>query len=160
KGHFCYYHSKTHSIGSEPDLKFGPLQLPPPEDAAAIQLSVARINNAVINNLLDLKKAAILLNGLKLAARFIDRYQRFDAEDTVRSAEQVASGDELAPASCICSEDDDCGTCRHARLCPRAFNQRDIQGAVESNNGEPVPVSVSAPCGPLVPGPGREASLA
>ena len=72
---FCYYHSKAHSVGAEPHLKYGPLQLPTPEDAASIQLSVARINDAVINGRIDLKKAASLINAIKVAAQFIDRKQ-------------------------------------------------------------------------------------
>src|SRR5579863_5613481 len=86
-GRFCYYHSKINSVGAEPHLRFGPLQLPAPEDPAAIQLSVARINDAVINSRLDLRKAAVLLNGLRIAARFIDRKQFFFAAETVQSAE-------------------------------------------------------------------------
>ncbi len=46
-GQFCYYHSKMHTIGAEPNLRFGTLQLPTPEDPAAIQLSVARISDAI-----------------------------------------------------------------------------------------------------------------
>ena len=66
RGHsFCYFHAKVHSLGAEPNTKFGNLQLPPPEDPAAIQLSVARIADAVINGRLDLKKANNLLYGLR-----------------------------------------------------------------------------------------------
>ena len=50
---FCYYHSKVHTVGAEPHLKYGPSQLPAPEDSAAIQLSVARINDAIINDRID-----------------------------------------------------------------------------------------------------------
>ena len=39
-GNFCYYHSKTHIIGADPNEKFGALQLPTPEDASAVQLSL------------------------------------------------------------------------------------------------------------------------
>ncbi len=94
---FCYYHSKVHTIGAEPNLKYGPLQLPSPEDRAAIQLSVARINDAVINSRIDLKKAASLYEGLKIAARFIDPKKYFHEAETVQSAEQCSDGDELAP---------------------------------------------------------------
>jgi hypothetical protein len=100
-GRFCYDHSKINSVGEKPHLRFGPLQLPAPEDPAAIQLSVARINDAVINNRLDLRKAATLLNGLRIAARFIDRKQFFDAAETVQSAEQALDGSELCPAASI-----------------------------------------------------------
>ena len=118
-GHFCYYHSKVHSIGAEPNAKFANLQLPPPEDPAAIQLSVARIADAVINGRLDLKKAASLLSGLKIAAQFIDRKKFFFAPDAVQSAEQDSQGNELAPDQYVCKEKDDCNDCPYSDDCPR-----------------------------------------
>ena len=71
--HFCYYHSKVHTIGAEPNAKFGSLQLPAPENPAAIQLSVACISDAIINGRIDQKKAASLLYALQIAAPFINR---------------------------------------------------------------------------------------
>ena len=29
--YFCYYHDKIHNVGAEPNLKYGPLQLPAPK---------------------------------------------------------------------------------------------------------------------------------
>ncbi|MGD0345608.1 MAG: hypothetical protein ABSA85_02565 [Terracidiphilus sp.] len=107
RGHqFCYYHSKAHTVGAEPHLKYGPLQLPTPEDAASIQLSVARISDAIINGRIDLKKATGLLYGLQIAAQSINLKQVFDREKTVQSAEQTADGDELAPEECIDKNED------------------------------------------------------
>ena len=80
---FCYYHSKVHTVGAEPHLKYGPLQLPAPEDSAAIQLSIARINDAVINGRIDLRKAVVLFGGLKIASRYIDPRKFFHDEKTV-----------------------------------------------------------------------------
>jgi len=122
---FCYYHSKTHSVGAEPHLAFGPLQLPAPEDPAAIQLSVARINDAVLSGRLDLRKAATLLNGLKVAAHFIDRKQCFDVDETVQFAEQAADGSELAPLDYVCYDHENCGDCLYSELCPRCIHPRD-----------------------------------
>ncbi|HEY2466541.1 MAG TPA: hypothetical protein VGI45_01710 [Terracidiphilus sp.] len=127
---FCYFHSKIHTIGA--DTKFGPLQLPPPEDPAAIQLSVARINDAVLNGRLDLRKAEILFNGLRIAARFITRKRSFDETDTVQSAEQTATGDELAPDNYVCDHDEDCNDCPYSASCPRCIHP----GNDESNHGE------------------------
>ena len=118
-GHFCYYHSKVHSLGAEPDAKYRPLQLPTPEDPAAIQLSVTRISEAVISGRLDLKKAASLLSGLKIAAQFIDRKKYFYAPDAVQSAEQDSQGFDLAPDKYVCDDDDDCNDCPYSDACPR-----------------------------------------
>lgn len=95
--HFCYYHDKIHNVGAEPHLKYGPLQLPAPEDPASVQLSVARINDAVIHGKIDLKMATTLLYGLQVAAQYINRAQKFDEEKTVQSAELTVDGDEIAP---------------------------------------------------------------
>lgn len=118
--HFCYYHSKLHAVGEEPHLRFGPLQLPAPEDSAAIQLSVARISDAVIRGIIDLKKAAALFNGLRIASRFVPRFSPPNPERLVQSAEQIATGEELAPGSYACSDDDDCGSCPSASQCARS----------------------------------------
>jgi hypothetical protein len=135
-GRFCYYHSKINSVGGEPHLRFGPLQLPAPEDPAAIQLSVARINDAVINSRLDLRKAAILLNGLRIAARFIDRKQFFDATETVQSAEQAADGSELAPLDYVCDDDEECNDCLYSDLCPRCIHPGDDDKEEDENDEE------------------------
>ena len=119
-GHFCYYHSKIHTIGAEPHAKYGPLRLPPPEDPAAIQLSVARISNAVLNGTLDQKKAANLLYGLQIAAQFIDSKRYFYAPNTVQSAEQTADGEDLAPTKYVCKKEEECSDCPFSKVCPRS----------------------------------------
>ena len=132
---FCYYHDKTHTVGAEPHLRFGPLQLPAPEDSAAIQLSIARINDAIINERIDLKKATALLYGIQIAAQFIDRKQPFDEDKTVQSAELTSDGHELAPSEFICADEDDCQDCPRADLCPRHIHQHDKN----DHAGKPVP---------------------
>jgi hypothetical protein len=138
--HFCYYHSKIHTVGAEPNLKYGPLQLPAPEDAAAIQLSVARINDAIINDRIDLKKATSLLYGIQIAAQFIDRRKNFDEEKTVQFAEQTAEGDELAPCEYICNNKD-CGECPYAttgqcvRWSPSKIDEACVGGNVIQRTG-------------------------
>jgi hypothetical protein len=122
---FCYYHSKIHTIGAEPYAKYGPMQLPTPEDPAAVQLSVARISDAIINGRLDLKKAASLLYGLQIAAQFIDRKQFFYAPNVVQSAEQNAQGDELAPSEYICDDEDECKDCPYSDECDRCIRPGD-----------------------------------
>ncbi len=131
-GHFCYYHSKTHTIGAEPNLKYGPLQLPIPEDPAAIQLSVARISDAIINNRIDLKKANSLFYGLQIAAQFIDRRAHFEAKDTVPEAEQSPQGDDLASREFECDDDDDCNDCPYANDCERCAHADDDEDDEES----------------------------
>jgi hypothetical protein len=135
--HFCYYHDKTHTVGTEPHMRFGPLQLPVPEDSASIQLSVARINDALINGRIDLKKATGLYYGIQIAAQFIDRKQPFDENKTVQSAELMSDGDELAPSEFISAPDDDSDD----RLTPYSTTSvpTDHRDGDEVNAGESTP---------------------
>ncbi len=133
-GQFCYYHSKIHTVGV--DVKFGPLLLPAPEDPAAIQLSVARINDAVLNSRLDLRKALTLFNGLRLAARFIDSRVSFDEAKTVQSADQTVAGDELAPDNYVCNDDEDCDECPSSERCPHRGHPGSEDDEQEQDNEE------------------------
>ena len=120
-GELCYFHAKLHKVGAEPDLRFGPLQLPAPEDAAAVQLSVARINDAIIHGRLDLRKAAALFNGLRIASRFIPSTVYLDPDEVVQSAQQTATGEELAPDSYSCEDEEDCNDCPFINQCDRVI---------------------------------------
>ncbi len=84
------------------------MQLLFPEDAASIQLSVARINESILTGRLDLKKASLVLAGLKLAAKFIDPKKYFDAHLTVQTIQHDMSGEELAEPKYVCDDEDDC----------------------------------------------------
>ncbi|HEY1576005.1 MAG TPA: hypothetical protein VGF82_02915 [Terracidiphilus sp.] len=119
-GNFCYFHSNTHTFRDE--VKFGPLQLPVPEDAASIQLSIARINEAVLTGCLDLKKANLILSGLKLAARFIDPKKYFDAHLTVQTIQHDMRGEELAEPNYVCDDEEDCNDCPYSDPCPRCIH--------------------------------------
>ena len=120
---FCYYHSKLHSMAT--DLRSGQLVLPTPEDPAAIQLSIARINQAILNEWIDLPKARSLLNGLRIAAQFMDRTQCPTPTRTVQSTEKNGQGDELAPHNYVCDDDEDCNECPYSELCPRCIRSGD-----------------------------------
>jgi hypothetical protein len=114
---FCYYHSKVHIIGAQSKLKDVSLQLPAPEDPAAIQLSVARISNALLSGRIDTRKAASLLYGLQVVAHFIDSKKFFYPPETVQSAEQTSEGDDLASYKYVCSKKDDCNKCPYTETC-------------------------------------------
>jgi len=47
--HFCYLRSKLHSLGNEPYDKLGSVRLPTLEGSAAVLLSLAQIDDALIN---------------------------------------------------------------------------------------------------------------
>jgi hypothetical protein len=118
-------------------VRFGPLVLPVPEDAAAIQVSVALINEAILTGRLDLRKANILITALKLAARFIDRKQPLVAGPTISSLEHDSRGEEIAPPRFVCDEDeDDCDRCPHTQLCPHPGHPGDDDGPDDEEEEE------------------------
>jgi hypothetical protein len=128
---FCYFHSKTHTIGAEPYAKFGPIQLPTPEDPASIQLSVARISNAILTGKLDLKKATALFYGLQIAAQFVERRRYISPRSIVQSAQLDSLGDELTPERFTCRRDDDCNDCPFADRCSRCIHDDDEDDEAE-----------------------------
>jgi hypothetical protein len=54
--------------------RFSPLTLPPPEGPAAILLSIAKINDALLNGRIDSKCAGILLYSLQIASQHIESH--------------------------------------------------------------------------------------
>jgi len=110
RGHaFCYFHSKLHSttrIGIEDDFR-----LPLPEDAAAIQLSIARTFEALLASRIDSKKAAQLLWGLQIAAQIIPRANGSNPA-SIHSLTVDKDGEELAPEARICNGFDNCKSCK------------------------------------------------
>ena len=115
---FCYYHVRLHNLSRQPQGKFAPIRLPVPEDDTSIQLSVAQISDALINDRIDAKRAGRLLYALQIAAQTIDRKKEFSEGDTVPSATQTIDGDDLAPELRICNKDEKCEECPHAKDCP------------------------------------------
>jgi hypothetical protein len=115
---FCYFHAKQHVHSKEPMARYANLELPVPEDAASIQLSIARISAALLNGSLDSKRAGQLFFGLQIAASTIDRKQEFNPAETVPSISQSDDGDDLAPELRVCGKDERCEKCPHAQDCP------------------------------------------
>jgi hypothetical protein len=115
---FCYYHSRLHNLGKEPYGKYGPMRLPVPEDSASIQLSIAKISDALINDRIDTKRAGRLLYALQIASQNIDRKKEFSDGETVPSATATSEGDDLAPELRVCGAKDKCETCPYAKDCP------------------------------------------
>ncbi len=114
---FCYYHARLHTIGKEPYGKYSPMRLPVPEDAASIQLSIAKISDALINDHIDTKRAGRLLYALQIASQNIDRKKEFSDGDTVPSATETSEGDDLAPELRVCGASDKCESCPYAKDC-------------------------------------------
>ena len=111
---FCYFHSK---LRNEPYEKFGPMRLPVPEDRAAIQIALAKITEALLNNSIDPKRAGHLLYSMQIAATTMPAMPGKPVE-SVDSVTSTATGEDLAPELRVCSEKDICVGCPHAATCP------------------------------------------
>jgi hypothetical protein len=106
QAHFCYFHSKIHSVGAEPNAKYGPMLLPSPEGSAGIQLAIAKITDALINNRIDPKRAGLLLYAMQIASQHLDFISPGYIDETIESMTHTADGHELAPEE-IVEEDGD-----------------------------------------------------
>jgi hypothetical protein len=115
--YFCYFHSKLHSLGVEPNAKFGPMRLPTPEGPAAIQLSISRITDALINGNIDPKRAGQLLYAMQIASQNLESHRPYEIDETVESITTASNGDELAPDKFVCDDVDNCNKCPYTDDC-------------------------------------------
>lgn len=127
---FCYFHPKLHAKVSYDDARFGPITLPVPEDRAAIQISISRILDAMLNNRLDGKLAGRLLYGLQIASQHAEHHILDIGTDSVETMTQSKEGDELAPRLRVCDGSDICVGCKYAENCPNFDPEND------GNDGE------------------------
>ena len=107
EAHFCYFHSKIHTIGAEPNLKYGPMLLPAPEGSAAVLLTIAKINDALLSGRIDTKLAGVLLYSMQVASQHIGPHRRSEIDQTIESMTIAPNGDELAPEEIVPDEEDD-----------------------------------------------------
>ncbi len=83
---------------------------------AAIQLSVARISEALVSGRIDSHKACQLIWGLKIALQTIPRDPQDDPDETVRSFTKE-DRHELAPQAHVCDGLDNFEGCPHFDTC-------------------------------------------
>ncbi len=109
QANFCYFHSKIHTIGAEPNLKYGPMLLPSPEGPAAVLLSIAKINDALLSaGRIDRKSlAGVLLYSMQVASQNLNSHHPSDIDQTIESMTITPEGDELAPEEIVEEDDDD-----------------------------------------------------
>lgn len=107
QAHFCYFHSKIHTVGAEPNLKYGPMLLPAPEGSAAIMLSIAKINDGLLSGRIDTKRAGLLLYSMQIASQHLESHDPSDVDQTIETMTIAPNGDELAPEEIVPDEEDD-----------------------------------------------------
>lgn len=112
---FCYFHARLHvpsRLGGMSDV-----QIPVPEDTAAIQLGLSQVFEALLTSRIDAKKAAQLLWGLQIASSNIPQRWVPDPR-SVESMTRTKKGDDLAPTMRVCNGYDHCKGCEFADECP------------------------------------------
>jgi hypothetical protein len=107
QAYFCYFHTKIHTVGAEPNLKYGPMLLPAPEGSAAIMLSIAKINDGLLSGRINTKQAGLLLYSLQIASQNLKSHDPSDVDQTIETMTIAPNGDELAPEEIVPDEEDD-----------------------------------------------------
>lgn len=159
---FCFFHMKLHNVGAEVHDKYGNMRLPSPESPAAIQLSIAKINDALINGRIDPKRAGQLLYSMQIASQHLGAQCPSKDDGPVESFSSDCNGDELAPEKFVCTNEDDCSTCpyftdgqctgRHSIKNEIETAETRAEGADrEAAGGEQAPIVSSLPLAPLLP---------
>ncbi len=116
--HFCYYHTRLHSAAK----KITPsdsIEIPVIEDRCSLQLVLAQVLKALVNNNIDRHRAGLLLYGLQIASQTVDRSRTSIPGQVVKSITRTRDGDDLAPERINCEPAyDSCDTCPRAKICP------------------------------------------
>ncbi|HEY1804611.1 MAG TPA: hypothetical protein VGG45_09020 [Terracidiphilus sp.] len=96
---FCYFHARVHRRTRDEEAPT--LNFPVPEDFAAIQESIAKVFDAIINERIDFQDSSRILWGLQIATQTISRMPT-PPTDSVESVTLSKKGDELAPPLEVC----------------------------------------------------------
>lgn len=115
---FCYYHARLHNLSNPRIGKFESIHLPVPEDAAAIQLSIAQITNGLLSGRIEPKLAGRLLYAMQVASPYAKNHPTEAPVESVDSISESFEGEDLAPELRVCKSDERCEECPHAEGCP------------------------------------------
>jgi hypothetical protein len=123
---YCYFHDRLHRLAlHEKETATRPLDLPFPEDRAAVLMSLGMIFKKMGARKLDPKRTAHFLYGLQIASQNVDREPAILPRNTVINITHTKDGLELAPKDFTCDAPQDCVTCDRRETC---FKYRTIVG--------------------------------
>jgi hypothetical protein len=91
---FCYFHARVHTRTKRIDPR--ELTFPVPEDFAAIQESIAKVLDGIVNERIGAKQSSQILRALQIALQTIPR-KPAPPTDSVEFVTLTKKGDELAP---------------------------------------------------------------
>src|SRR5580704_17231637 len=80
---FCYYHHTTRKPAPKNRRPLAPfdLELPIPEDRAAIQQAIGQVLQRIASNQIDPRRAGLLLYGLQIAASILPKPEKQSKND-------------------------------------------------------------------------------
>ncbi len=101
------------------------MRLPVAEGPAAIQLSIAKITDALMSGSIDPKRAGRLLYAMQIASRNLESRRPYELYEPVESMTTASNGDELAPDKFVCGDKDDCNECPYTDDCKNWVKDED-----------------------------------
>jgi len=90
------------------------MRLPSPEGPAAVLVSIAQIDDALINGRIDPKRAGQLLYSMQIASQHLESHRPSQVDKQIESMTITPDGDELAPDEYVCDKHDKCNKCPYA----------------------------------------------
>ena len=139
---FCYQHDRLHHASRTKSGRKNQLTLRPLEDRGTVLMALSDVICGLAAGKIDPNTAARLIYGLQVASQVTADFPLLVLGKPVESVDFTKTGDEMAPAVLLCTEDDHCESCPDAAGCSlkKAVKYRAEHGIVasqqEDNEGE------------------------
>jgi hypothetical protein len=136
---FCYQHDRLHHVVSKPKSdSTNRITLRPLEDRRSVLMALSDVICGLAGGKIDPKTAARLIYGLQVASQVAANHPLLVSGKPVESVDFTKTGDEMAPALLICTDDDYCESCPRAAGCQlkKAVQYRADHGIAAANSQE------------------------
>jgi hypothetical protein len=129
---YYYFHDRLHRLSLQKSVTTKrPLELPFPEDRAAVLMSLAMIFRTMGARKLDPKQAGLFLYGLQIASQNVERFDPILPTNTVTGLTHTRDGQELGPKDIACDAPRDCEKCDGRKTCFRYRTIVALRGGVD-----------------------------
>ncbi len=134
---FCYQHDRLHASRTK-SRKKNQLTLRPLEDRRTVLMALSDVICGLAAGKIDPNTAARLIYGLQVASQVAAHFPLLVLGKPVESVDFTKTGDEMAPAVLLCTDDDHCESCPHASCCQmkKAVKYRAEHGIVSDSEDE------------------------
>jgi hypothetical protein len=131
---YCYFHDRLHRVVlDQKSAKNAPIDLPPVEDRASIQIALSQVIRALAAGRMEPRRAGRLIYALQVALQFAPITAHYPDTDPVQSLSPAENGDDLAPVLILCEEGDKCSDCPYAGECELYQNEDEEDSAEEED---------------------------